>query len=370
MRTLVVTNDLPPRRGGIQTFLHEIFRRQDPDSIAVLGPAESDSATFDNSAGYEIHRHQGPIIPTPWMARKIAEVAAVTGAEQVMLGSGMPNSHLIPFLRRRGLPTALVITHGNEAGWAQLPAGRALVHPLNGARNVTYLGAFTHRILSKYVRPASKLHRLPPGVDTDRFHPGSGGDILRSRWGVNDAFVIGTLTRLVPRKGVDILIRALPYVHRAVPDAVLLVAGDGPRKNELEQLARESGVADCVIFAGALADEELPAAYDAMDVFALPTHTRKFGVDVEGLGIVFLEAAASGVPVLVGDSGGSVDAVQEGITGHLIGTNAEAIAAEIVDIARDDDKREAMGAAGRQWMLDEWQWSDRATSVAELLGRD
>lgn len=367
VRTLVVTNDLPPRTGGIQTFLHEILSRQDPESIVVFGPRQSGSEDFDASAGYEIHRHDGPIIPTPWVAKRAAEVATISGASQVMLGSGMPNAHLIPFLRRLGLPTSLVITHGNEAGWAQLPIGRALVFPLNAARSVTYLGPFIHQILSRYVKPASRLHRLPPGVDTDRFHPGSGGEALRSQLGITDRFVIGTVTRLVPRKGVDLLIQALPLVQRVVPDAVLLVAGDGPRRGELEELAVATGVGNAVVFIGALTNSELPAVYDAMDVFALPTHTRKFGVDVEGLGIVFLEAAASGLPVLVGTSGGSVDAVRPGETGLLIGTDPEAIATSIVELATDDTTRRRMGRAGRQWMVDDWQWSDRAARVAGLL---
>lgn len=369
-RTLVVTNDLPPKPGGIQTFVHEVVRRQDPSSVVVLGPREEGSALFDANAGYEVHRLDGPVIPTPRVARRIVEVAAVTGADQVMFGSGMPNGHLIPMIRRSGLPTALVITHGNEAGWAQLPGGRMWVRPLNGARNVTYLGDFTRQILSRYVGPPSKLHRLPPGVDTDRFHPGAGGADLRAKWGLADRFVIGTVTRLVPRKGVDALIRALTHVRHAVPDAAVLVAGDGPRRAELETLADELGVRESVVFTGSLVDEDLPAAYDAMDVFALPTHTRKFGVDVEGLGIVFLEASASGVPVLVGASGGSVDAVLPGKTGELIGVDPESIAAQIVELARDDDRRRAMGRAGRQWMLDDWQWADRAASVSALLQAD
>lgn len=366
-RTLVVTNDLPPKRGGIQTFLHEVLRRQDPNSIVVLGPRQDDASKFDATAGYEIHRNDGAIIPTPRMARKAAEVAAITGSDQVMFGSGMPNGNLIPLIKRYGLPTRLVITHGNEAGWAQLPGGRALVHALNGADYVTYLGGYTHRILNKYVKPPTQLRRLPPAVDTDRFRPDETGG-TRAAWGLSDRFVIGTLTRLVPRKGVDILIRALPYVRRAVPDAALLVVGDGPRKMELQELARSLGVADHVVFTGAVDDEELPAAYNAMDVFALPTHTRKFGVDVEGLGIVFLEAAASGVPILVGASGGSADAVQPGVTGQLIDTEPTAIAATIVELANDEATRRSMGAAGRQWMVDDWQWSERATSVAEILG--
>ena len=370
VRTLVITNDLPPRTGGIQTFLREILRRQDPQSIVVFGPREQGSEAFDATAGYEIYRHDGPIIPTPGVARRAAEVAAATGATQVMFGSGMPNAHLIPSLRRRGLPTALVITHGNEAGWAQLPGGRALVYPLNQARAVTYLGPFTHRILSRYVKPASRLHRLPPGVDTDRFRPGSGGDDVRGQWGLQDRFVIGTVTRLVPRKGVDLLIQALPIVRRSVPSAALLVAGEGPRRAELEDLAVGTGVADAVVFTGGSSPSDLPAVYDAMDVFALPTHTRKFGVDVEGLGIVFLEASASGVPILVGNSGGSADAVRPGVTGMLIGTDPQAIAASIVELARDEGRRRAMGEAGRQWMVEDWQWQDRAARVAELLARD
>ena len=370
VRTLVVTNDLPPRRGGIQTFVHEILRRLDPDSFVVFGPAESGSAAFDASAGYEIHRYSGSVIPTPRVAKAVAETAAATGAGQIMLGSGMPNAYLIPLLLRHDLPTTLVITHGNEAGWAQLPGGRALVQPLNGARAVTYLGDFTYRILSRYIQPADKLHRLSPGVDTDRFSPGSGGADFRRRHHLSNAFVIGTLTRLVPRKGVDLLIRALPYVRRAVPDAHVLVAGDGAHRRELENLARQLSVDDRVVFAGSVPESELPAAYDAMDVFALPTHTRRWGVDVEGLGIVFLEASAAGVPILVGDSGGSVDAVRDGETGKLIGTNPEAIAAEIVELAHDETRRREMGSHGRQWMVDEWQWADRATSVSGFLGGD
>jgi len=207
-------------------------------------------------------------------------------------------------------------------------------------------------------------------VDTDAFRPGTGGASFRDKWGIGSRFVIGTVTRLVPRKGVDVLIRALPFVRRAVPDAVVLVAGDGPRLPELNDLARTLDVEDSVVFTGSVRDDELPAAYDAMDLFALPTHTRKFGVDVEGLGIVFLEAAATGVPVLVGRSGGSVDAVQPGITGELIGLDPASIAAEIVELASNEARREAMGSAGRQWMIDEWQWSERAASVARLLQAD
>lgn len=366
-RTLVVTNDLPPRIGGIQTFLHEILRRQDPRSIVVLGPRQAGSEAFDTSAGYEIHRYRGPIIPTPSLATRAADLARACGATQIMLGSGVPNAHLIPYFHRRGLSTALVVTHGHEAGWAQLPGGRALVHPLNQARAVTYLGSYTRHALSRHLTTATRLHRLSPGVDTDRFHPGSGGDQLRQAWGIDDRFVVGTVTRLVSRKGIDLLIRALPIVRASIPSAVLLVVGDGPRRRALYELATTLGVGEAVIFLGRVSEQELPATYDAMDVFALPTHTRKFGVDVEGLGIVFLEASASGVPILVGASGGSSDAVRPGVTGNLIGTDPSAIASAIVNLASDERLRASMGDQGRRWMLEEWQWRDRGARVTQLL---
>lgn len=365
--TLVVTNDLPPRVGGIQTFLHEVLQRQDPRSIVVLGPKQLGSAAFDAGAPYPIYRHDGPIIPSPRLAKRVSELAAAHGATQVMLGSGVPNAHLIPLLRRRGMHTALVVTHGNEAGWSQLPGGRAVIHPLNQARFVTYLGPYTLRALSRHVTPSSRLQRLSPGVDTDRFRPGSGGDGIRRTWGIDDRFVIGTVTRLVKRKGVDLLIQALPFVRESVPSAVLLVAGDGSRRRALEEMATTLGVADSVIFVGRVSETDLPAIYDAMDVFALPSHTRKLGLDVEGLGIVFLEASATGLPVLVGAGGGSADAIRPGVTGQLIGTEPSAIAAAIVELARDEGFRLTMGERGRQWMLEQWQWNDRADRVAELL---
>ena len=283
-----------------------------------------------------------------------------------MLGSGMPNSLLIPLLKRRGIRTSLVITHGNEAGWAQLPAGRMLVRPLNQASAVTYLGDFTYRILSRYIKP-ELLHRVSPGVDTDRFQPNSGGQILRERLGITDRFVLGTVTRLVPRKGVDALIRALAVIRKSHRQVVLLVVGDGPQFEPLRKQSRDEGLADSVFFVGAPSDEDLPTWYDAMDVFALPTHTRKFGVDVEGLGIVFLEASASGVPVLVGASGGSVDAVQPGRTGEIIDTDPVNIASQVVRLVDDRDLCQRMGRQGRDWMVTDWQWSQRAQVIERLL---
>lgn len=367
VRTLVITNDLPPRTGGIQTFLHEVLRRQDPSSIVVFGPKQSGSAQYDVTAGFEIHRHDGPIIPTPRVARRAVALARHTGAKQVMLGAGLPNAHLIPILRKHGLPTALVITHGNEAGWANLPGGCALMHPLKDARNVTYLIGYTRTVLRKCTKLKSRLHALSPGVDAGRFFPGNGGEEMRKRWGLYDRFVIGTVTRLVARKGVDLLIDAMSFVRQAVPDAVLLVVGDGPRRADLEKAAVECGVQDAVVFAGEVSDAHLPSMYDSMDVFALPTRTRKWGVDLEGLGIVFLEAAASGLPVLVGDSGGSVEAVRPGVTGRVVGTEPADIAGDIIELASNEPLRRSMGQAGRQWMLDAWQWDHRAARVSELL---
>src|SRR5262249_46988651 len=144
------------------------------------------------------------------------------------------------------------------------------------------------------------------------------GQVVRRRHGLQDRPVIVCVSRLVRRKGQDSLIRALPFVRRRVRDTALLLVGDGPYRATLETMAREEGVADHVVFAGGVRWEELPAHYAAGDVFAMPCRTRRAGLDVEGLGIVYLEASATGLPVVGGDSGGAPDAVREGETGFVV----------------------------------------------------
>jgi phosphatidylinositol alpha-1,6-mannosyltransferase len=173
----------------------------------------------------------------------------------------------------------------------------------------------------------------------------------------------------MPRKGQDVLIRALPAVQTRVPDAALLLVGGGPARGSLQRLASSKGVAGSVVFTGSVSWSALPAYYGAGDVFAMPCRSRMGGLDVEGLGIVFLEAAACGLPVIAGDSGGAPDAVADGATGQLVdGRSVPKVAEAVADLLSDPDRAEAMGARGREWVQREWSWDATAATLRGLLG--
>jgi phosphatidylinositol alpha-1,6-mannosyltransferase len=205
-------------------------------------------------------------------------------------------------------------------------------------------------------------------VDEKTFHPGSGGDAVRERLGLGGRPVVVCVSRLVPRKGQDMLIRALPTIRRRVPGAALLLGSGGPYRSTLERLAREHGVGSDVVFTGSVPWAELPSLYAAGDVYAMPCRTRAAGLDVEGLGIVYLEASATGLPVVAGDSGGAPDAVLPGETGYVVGgRDVPAIAARITDLLADPAAARAMGAAGRAWVEREWRWERQAARLSALL---
>jgi phosphatidylinositol alpha-1,6-mannosyltransferase len=205
-------------------------------------------------------------------------------------------------------------------------------------------------------------------VDVDTFHPGVDGSEVRKRYGLADRPVIVCVSRLVPRKGQDMLIRALPAIRRRVPGAALLLGSGGPYRKKLGQLARDQGVEADVVFTGSVPWAELPALYAAGDVYAMPCRTRAAGLDVEGLGIVYLEASATGLPVVAGDSGGAPDAVLEGETGYVVpGRDVAAIAGRIADLLGDPERARAMGAAGRCWVEREWRWEKQAARLGAML---
>ena len=207
-------------------------------------------------------------------------------------------------------------------------------------------------------------------MDTNAYHPDVDGSGVRRRLGLADRPVVVCVSRLVPRKGQDILVRALPAIRRRVPDAALLLVGGGPYRSTLERLAREHGVAGDVVFTGSVAWAELPAHYAAGDVYAMPCRTRRRGLDVEGLGIVYLEASASGLPVVAGDSGGAPDAVLDGQTGYVVpGRDVAAAADRIADLLADRALAARLGAAGRAWVEAEWQWDTQAERMRRLLTR-
>ncbi|MFF5280815.1 glycosyltransferase family 4 protein [Streptomyces sp. 62] len=378
-KTLIVTNDFPPRPGGIQAFLHNMALRLDPDRIVVYASTWKRSregieatAAFDAEQPFTVVRDRTTmLLPTPRVTARATALLREHGCESVWFGAAAPLGLMAPALRRAGARRLVATTHGHEAGWAQLPAARQLLRRIGeGTDTITYLGEYTRSRIATALTPAAadRMVQLPPGVDEKTFHPDSGGDEVRARLGLSDRPVVVCVSRLVPRKGQDTLIRAMPEILRRVPDAVLLIVGGGPYEKDLHRLAAETGVAGSVRFTGAVPWSELPAHYGAGDVFAMPCRTRRGGLDVEGLGIVYLEASATGLPVVAGDSGGAPDAVLDGETGWVVrGESAEETADRVATLLLDPELRARMGERGRAWVEDRWRWDLLAERLRELL---
>ncbi|WP_086822859.1 glycosyltransferase family 4 protein [Streptomyces sp. NRRL B-24572] len=378
-KTLIVTNDFPPRPGGIQAFLHNMALRLDPDRIVVYASTWKRSregieatAAFDAEQPFTVVRDRTTmLLPTPRVTARATALLREHGCESVWFGAAAPLGLMAPALRRAGAKRLVATTHGHEAGWAQLPAARQLLRRIGeGTDTITYLGEYTRSRIASALTPAAagRMVQLPPGVDEKTFHPDSGGDEVRARLGLSDRPVVVCVSRLVPRKGQDTLIRAMPAILSRVPDAVLLIVGGGPYEKDLHRLAAETGVAGSVRFTGAVPWSELPAHYGAGDVFAMPCRTRRGGLDVEGLGIVYLEASATGLPVVAGDSGGAPDAVLDGETGWVVrGESAEETADRVTTLLLDPELCARMGERGRAWVEEKWRWDLLAERLRELL---
>ncbi|RSN10778.1 alpha-(1-2)-phosphatidylinositol mannosyltransferase [Streptomyces sp. WAC 01325] len=378
-KTLIVTNDFPPRPGGIQAFLHNMALRLDPERLVVYAStwkrghegAEA-SAAFDAEQPFTVVRDRTTmLLPTPGATRRAVGLLREHGCTSVWFGAAAPLGLMAPALRKAGAQRLVATTHGHEAGWAQLPAARQLLGRIGEATDtITYLGEYTRSRIATALSPeaASRMAQLPPGVDEKTFHPGSGGDEVRARLGLTDRPVVVCVSRLVRRKGQDTLIRALPRILAAEPETVLLIVGGGPYEKDLRRLAHDTGVAGSVRFTGPVPWAELPAHYGAGDVFAMPCRTRRGGLDVEGLGIVYLEASATGLPVVAGDSGGAPDAVLDGETGWVVrGGSAEDTTERVLALLGDAELRRRMGERGREWVEEKWRWDLLAEKLKALL---
>ncbi|SED30100.1 phosphatidylinositol alpha-1,6-mannosyltransferase [Streptomyces sp. 3213] len=378
-KTLIVTNDFPPRPGGIQAFLHNMALRLDPERLVVYAStwkrgregAEA-TAAFDAEQPFTVVRDKTTmLLPTPSATRTAVGLLREHGCTAVWFGAAAPLGLMAPALRKAGAERLVATTHGHEAGWAQLPASRQLLHRIGESTDtITYLGEYTRSRIAGALSPeaAARMVQLPPGVDEKVFHPGSGGAEVRVRLGLTERPVVVCVSRLVPRKGQDTLILAMPRILARQPDAVLLIVGGGPYEQDLRRLVRETGVSDSVRFTGAVPWAELPAHYGAGDVFAMPCRTRRGGLDVEGLGIVYLEASATGLPVVAGDSGGAPDAVLDGETGWVVrGGSPEEAADRIVALLGDPELRRNMGERGRSWVEEKWRWDLLAERLRALL---
>jgi phosphatidyl-myo-inositol dimannoside synthase len=376
---LLVTNDFPPRQGGIQSMLYELARRLPPERLAVYASNYAGAAEFDRGLEFPIRRHPtGLLIPTPSATRRVLQAAAEFGSSTVWFGAAAPLALMAPALRRHGIRRVVGCTHGHEVGWARLPIARQALRRIGDHTDVlSYLGSYTRQRLEPVLGPHPQLEQLSPGVDTNQFAPTVDGSPIRHRHGLQGLPVIVCVSRLVPRKGQDALIAALPavrarlqQVHPGSPlaDVRLLLVGDGRYRRHLQDEARRLGVADQVVITGAVAEEELAAHYAAGDVFAMPCRTRRRGLDVEGLGIVYLEASATALPVLAGRSGGAPEAVSDGRTGVVVDGRSQAeIVEELSALLLDRPRAAVLGAAGREWVEQSWTWDAAAERLAGLL---
>jgi phosphatidyl-myo-inositol dimannoside synthase len=376
-RVLLLTNDFPPRRGGIQSYLEnlvdELVKTGDHE-LTVYAPKWKGCDDFDARArvtGYDVVRHPtGLMLPEPSVASRMRQLIARRNIDTVWFGAAAPLALLSPLARRAGARRVIASTHGHEVGWSMLPIARNALRRIgNDADVVTFISDYTRDRFSSAFGPRAALERLAPGVDTDRFEPNSVSRAeMRARYGLGAKPVIVCVSRLVPRKGQDMLIRALPAIRERVEDATLVIVGGGPYRSTLDELVREFGVDEHVVFTGGVPGDELPAHHAMADVFAMPCRTRGSGLDVEGLGIVYLEASATGVPVVAGRSGGAPESVRDGETGVVVdGLDVGAIAAAVGDVLVDPDRAAAMGAAGRRWVVDNWQWNAKARRLGELI---
>jgi phosphatidyl-myo-inositol dimannoside synthase len=371
-KVLIVSNDFPPRRGGIQSFVHALASRMQAGSVVVYAPSWEGVTAFDDRQPFPVVRHPTSLmLPVPSVARRAARILKEHDCDTVLFGAAAPLGLLAPSLRRAGARRVVGITHGHEAGWAALPGARGLLHRIGDQVDVlTYLGEYFRVRLARALSPeaAARMVRLAPGVDPATFRPGAGGDKIRERLGLEHRPVVVCVSRMVPRKGQDTLIRAWPRVLAAAGDPVLLLVGDGPYRADLARLAGRTGVSGSVMFTGPVPWADLPAYYDAGNVFAMPCRTRHGGLDVEGLGIVYLEASASGLPVVGGDSGGAPDAIMNGETGYVVpGRDVAAVADRIAGLLADPAGAAAMGEKGMAWIDREWRWELVAQRLQQIL---
>ena len=370
MKVLVVTNDFPPKVGGINYYVSHLVRRFPAGEITVFASDWPGSEAFDASFPHRVVRWSSDsMYPTPGVFDRVVELTASEGADVVLFGAAMPLAMMgRGITRKTGVPYA-TFTHGVEIWSAKLPVSRSLLAGV--ARNaalVMGVSVWATDLTRSVVGDHTPIELLPPGIDADLFHPGVDDAWVRDRHGLGDAPVICCVSRLTLRKGQDQIIRALPQVADEVPDVRFLIVGAGPDYERLRSLARRKEVDDRVVFAGEVAYEDLPAYFRAGDVFAMPCRTRKWGLEVEAFGAVFLQASAVGRPCVAGDSGGAPEAVVDGETGLVVdGTDRHQVAEAILRLLTDPERAAKMGAAGADRVHREFTWDALASRLRGLL---
>jgi phosphatidyl-myo-inositol dimannoside synthase len=368
-RTLIVTNDFPPRKGGVGRYVFDVVDHLPHDRVRVLAPSHDGDAAFDAELDLPVERFpRARLRPPASLRRRLDDLLRGPDRPEVVLfGHAAPVGLAGPQVAGQGVPY-LLLTHGVEYWLARVPgAAWVLGRAASRANEVFAISSFTAESIRRVVPSTVSVSLLPPGVDTERFRPDVDGTWVRERHAIGDRPLVLCVGRLVPRKGQDVLLRGFGQVRRRVPEARLLLVGDGPLRARLRAMV-SAEIADAVVFAGEIADGDLPAYYAAADVFATPCRSRWGGLEVEGFGIVFMEAAASGVPSVAGRSGGAAEAVVDGRTGLVVdGTDVHAVAEAVAGLLADSERRAEMGRAGRERAVAGYDWRAIAGRLGERL---
>jgi phosphatidylinositol alpha-1,6-mannosyltransferase len=375
-KIICITNDFGPRAGGIETFVMGLIERLPQGSVTVYTSQQGDTSVYDQNwfdqFGVKVIRDKSKILlPTPRVARAVKRLIAKERIEVVFFGAAAPLAVMAKGLRKSGAQKIVSLTHGHEVWWAKLwPFKWAIRFIGNHVDHLTYLGDFTRTEISRSLSASavSAMVKIAPGIDTDHFTPQSSGSELRESLGLANKKVIVCVGRLVHRKGQDSLISSLPQILQHHSDAHLLLIGTGPYQKHLEDLAKKFSVQDSITFIGRIQYADLPRYISVGDIFAMPSRSRLAGLEVEGLGIVYLEASACGLPVIAGKSGGAPDAVLEGETGITVDGRDPAETARAVNTLFDDPIRaKEMGQRGREWIISNWRWDSWSAKFIELL---
>ncbi|MEY4970904.1 MAG: hypothetical protein RLZZ277_1135 [Actinomycetota bacterium] len=364
-KILCITNDFGPRAGGIETFVIGLIERMPHGSVIVYTSAQGDTAAYDgqwlSNFGVEVIRDRSKVLlPTPRVGRSVRALVRERGISKVFFGAAAPLGLLAKGLRRAGVRRIVALTHGHEVWWAKVfPFTLAIRRIGKYVDTLTYLGSFTRNAIARSLstRARESMVRIAPGIDTSHFAPSDSAEQLKKDLDLAGKRVIVSVGRLVHRKGQDTLIEALPEIVSAFPDAHLLFVGVGPHLEHIHKRAIQLNVLQHISFVGRVQYSELPRFISVGEIFAMPSRSRLAGLEVEGLGIVYLEASACELPVIGGLSGGAPDAVLEGETGFAVdGLNPSAVAAGVIRLLEDPELAKAMGKRGRQWIIDEWEW--------------
>jgi phosphatidylinositol alpha-1,6-mannosyltransferase len=374
-KVLFVTNDFGPRAGGIETFIIGLIERRPFATTIVYTSSQENSKDYDDQwmhkYGVRVVRDPAKILlPTPTVAGRISALIKEEKIKVAAFGAAAPLGLLAQSMRRSGVVRIIALTHGHEVWWAKIFPFNLLLRKIGqGVDSLTYLGEFTRSIISQPLTQSAKnaMIRIAPGIDTEHFSPRNSENLRRSLK-LSEKKTIVCVARLVHRKGQDRLIEAMPRVLSEISNAHLLIVGQGPYKEKLVKKVRQLNLEEHVTFAGRINYDQLPEYICAGDLFAMPSRSRFAGLEVEGLGIAYLEASACGLPVIAGSSGGAPDAVEDGKTGQVVnGTDTKAIALAVIKFLKNPESSKRMGEYGRTWVVEKWRWQIWSEAFERLL---